>query len=69
MPWSDETRTRFESIRAQWTQARSGWMAPQPPDRALALVQADAFVQQVDGFVDAIEIQICLLYTSPSPRD
>lgn len=58
VPWSDETRTRFDAVRAQWSRARGGWLAAQPTDRAQTLAQADAFVQQVDGFVDAIEIQI-----------
>ena len=58
VPWSEETRTRFDSIRTQWSVARTGWVSAWPPDRARILAQADAFVQQVDGFVDAIEIQI-----------
>jgi len=58
VPWSDETRTRFDGIRARWTEARTGWVSALPPDRARNLAEADAFVQQVDGFVDAIEIQI-----------
>ena len=58
VPWSDETRSRFDGIRAQWAIARTDWVSALPPDRAQTLAQADAFVQQVDGFVDAIEIQI-----------
>ena len=58
VPWSDATRTRFDSIRTQWAQARAQWDSAVPPDRVQALAQADAFVQQVDGFVDAIEVQI-----------
>ena len=58
VPWSDETRTRFDGIRARWAEARTGWVSALPPDRARNLAEADAFVQQVDGFVDAIEIQI-----------
>ena len=59
VPWSDETRARFDAVRAQWAQARGSWVAAPPPaDRAQTLAQADAFVQQVDRFVDAIEIQI-----------
>lgn len=58
VPWSDETRARFDAVRTQWTQARSGWTSPQAPGRAQTLAQADAFVQQVDGFVEAIELQI-----------
>ncbi|EHL20603.1 multi-sensor signal transduction histidine kinase [Acidovorax sp. NO-1] len=58
VPWSDETSARFEAVRSQWAQARSDWMVVPPPSRAQTLAQADAFVQEVDGFVDAIEIQI-----------
>ena len=58
VPWSDETSARFEAIRSQWAQARSDWVVVPPPSRAQTLAQADAFVQEVDGFVDAIEIQI-----------
>ena len=58
VPWSEDTRARFDALRAQWAQARSGWTGPLPPDRAHTLAQADAFVQQVDGFVEAIELQI-----------
>ena len=58
VPWSDETRTRFDGIRARWAEARTGWVSALPPDRARNLAEADAFVQQVDGFVDAIESQI-----------
>jgi len=58
VPWSEETRTRFDGIRVQWAVARTGWVSALPPDRAQTLAQADAFVQQVDGFVDAIELQI-----------
>ena len=58
VPWSNETSARFEAIRSQWAQARSDWVVAPPPSRAQTLAQADAFVQEVDGFVDAIEIQI-----------
>ncbi len=58
VPWSDDTRHRFDAVRAQWTAARTGWVSAPPTERAQTLAQADAFVQQVDGFVDAIEIQI-----------
>ena len=58
VPWSDETRARFGSIRAQWAVARADWASAQPSDATKMLAQADAFVQQVDGFVEAIEIQI-----------
>lgn len=58
VPWSDETRTLFDAIRARWAQARTDWVGPLPPDRAATLAQADEFVREVDAFVDAIELQI-----------
>ena len=40
VPWSDETRSRFEAIRTQWAQARSGWVTAEgsssPPSGARA---------------------------------
>ncbi|CAN7194615.1 type IV pili methyl-accepting chemotaxis transducer N-terminal domain-containing protein [Acidovorax sp. LjRoot129] len=58
VPWSKDTRARFDAVRAQWAAARTGWTGAQPPERAQTLAQADAFVRQVDAFVDAIELQI-----------
>ena len=58
VPWSEETRSLFDAVRAEWMSARAGWVGASPPSRAQTLVQADAFVQQVDGFVEAIERQI-----------
>lgn len=58
VPWSEETRTRFDDIRAQWAVARTAWSSARPPDRAQILADADVFVLQVDGFVEAIEVQI-----------
>ena len=58
VPWSDDTRHRFDAVRAQWAAARTDWASTPPTARAQTLAQADAFVQQVDGFVDAIEVQI-----------
>ena len=39
VPWSEDTRARFDALRAQWAQARSGWTGPLPPDRAHTLAQ------------------------------
>ncbi|WP_422845030.1 type IV pili methyl-accepting chemotaxis transducer N-terminal domain-containing protein [Acidovorax sp. M2(2025)] len=58
VPWSAETRTRFDAVRNQWAGARAGFTSGRAQDRAGALAQADDFVRQVDGFVEAIEIQI-----------
>ncbi len=58
VPWGDDTRTRFERIRNTWLGLRTEWSLGLPPDRARSLAQADRFVQQVDGFVEAIEVQI-----------
>ena len=58
VPWSDETRERFDAVRHRWSEARAGFVSGRAADRAQALAQADAFVTQVDGFVEAIELQI-----------
>ena len=58
VPWSDETRPRFEAIRAEWAALHRQWMQEPRPDRAQALAQADHFVTQVDQFVETIEVQI-----------
>ena len=58
VPWEADTRARFEDIRATWGDLRNEWAIGLPPDRARSLAQADSFVHKVDGFVEAIEIQI-----------
>ena len=58
VPWSEDTRARFDTVRAQWAQARSGWASQEPQGRDHTLAQADVFVHQVDSFVEAIELQI-----------
>ena len=58
VPWGADTRARFEEVRTTWAALRKEWAAGLPPDRARSLAQADSLVQKVDGFVEAIEIQI-----------
>ena len=58
VPWSHETHTRFDNIRAQWAVLRTAWNGAAQPERTRVLADADAFVAEVDGFVEAIEIQI-----------
>lgn len=58
VPWGADTRARFEEIRTTWGGLRKEWAVGLPPDRARSLAQADSFVHKVDGFVEAIEIQI-----------
>lgn len=58
VPWGADTRARFEEIRSTWAALRKEGAIGLPPDRARSVAQADSFVQKVDGFVEAIEIQI-----------
>lgn len=58
VPWSEDTRSRFDSIRTAWASVHGQWLGAQRPGAAALLVQADAFVQRMDGFVDAIEVEI-----------
>ena len=59
VPWSDDTRARYASIGQQWRAMQQAWHAV-PPHAAMAadVERADAFVAQVDGFVEAIETQL-----------
>lgn len=54
VPWSDESNTSFDAVRADWTSLRQQWFGSDGP-RAQALQQADAFVARIDNFVAAIE--------------
>jgi two-component system, NarL family, nitrate/nitrite sensor histidine kinase NarX len=56
VPWSADTRERFEEVRRQWQALRGRWLAPVP--QLTLRTDADAFVEQVDGLVVAIETQI-----------
>lgn len=56
VPWSAETRARFDQVRAAWEALRGRWLRPvQPADLP---VQSASFVARIDGFVAAIEAQI-----------
>jgi len=48
VPWSPETRERYEQVRAGWPALRAHWSA----------AGADALVLQVNDFVESIETQI-----------
>ena len=58
VPWSDEASQRFQGIHSAWGLARAQWLSAAPPQPAAVVVQADALVQHVDGFVGAIEVEI-----------
>lgn len=58
VPWNDASRSRFDAICAEWAGLQSQWTQADRPDRARVLAQADHFVQQVDQFVETIEVQI-----------
>ncbi len=56
VPWSGDSRERFEEVRLHWDALRSRWLA-QPAPQGLR-DDADAFALRVDGLVAAIEAQI-----------
>lgn len=58
VPWNDASRSRFDAICAEWAGLQRQWTQADRPDRAQVLAQADHFVQQVDQFVETIEVQI-----------
>ncbi len=59
VPWNDETRAQYGHIRAQWLalQAESALNLP-ADDGAAAVARGDAFVSEIDDFVQAIEWRI-----------
>ncbi len=57
VPWSDATRAHYHEIVREWRALRADWSA-QPPGRREALQRGDAFVTELDAFVQAIEVQI-----------
>lgn len=57
VPWSDATREHYAGIVREWRSIHAQWRT-QPPSREAALARGDAFVTELDGFVEAIEVQI-----------
>ena len=57
VPWSQATREHYTAIAQEWQTIRAQWRA-QPPTPGQALARGDAFVTELDGFVQAIEVQI-----------
>jgi len=57
VPWSDATRAHYTGIVRQWQAIRGEWRAA-PPTREQAVARGDAFVTELDGFVEDIEVQI-----------
>ena len=58
VPWSDDTRARFEDVRSQWTTVRDEWLAREAPPVPVLVARADAMAEVMNSFVDAIEVQI-----------
>ena len=58
VPWSPATQERYAHVTQRWQAMQDVWKAGHPAGGAEAVAQADAFVREVDGFVEAIEVQI-----------
>ena len=58
VPWSSETRTRYEHLRSEWQSIRQQWSGPHPPSATESVARGDAYVSEIDDFVGAIEVQI-----------
>ncbi|MGD9773833.1 type IV pili methyl-accepting chemotaxis transducer N-terminal domain-containing protein [Diaphorobacter sp.] len=58
VPWSDETRARYGDIQRQWLALQQQSASTHPGSAAATLDRSDAFVREIDGFVEAIEVQI-----------
>ena len=53
VPWSDEVRSRFDTVQRQWEALRAAWTTPAAA--ALVTPRTKAFVDAVDQLVTAIE--------------
>jgi len=59
VPWSADTRERYRSINVQWQRIRQEWRQAEAGEgTAAAMARSDAFVQELDGFAQSIELQI-----------
>jgi two-component system nitrate/nitrite sensor histidine kinase NarX len=58
VPHDAASRAAFAEVQRGWQALEPRWLGASPPPPALAAVQAEAFVAQVDGFVTAIESQL-----------
>ncbi len=58
VPWDETTLALYDGILDQWHALQRDWRAGPATSTADAVARGDAFVQQVDGFVQAIEFQI-----------
>jgi len=55
VPWNEDTRARFESLRTSWQDLRGEWGTHPRRDEASLTRDVDAFVVQMDALVMAIE--------------
>lgn len=58
VPWSDETRARYERLVDEWQAIRQEWNSPMILDSRAAVARGDAYVSEIDDFVGTIELQI-----------
>jgi two-component system nitrate/nitrite sensor histidine kinase NarX len=56
VPVTGVTRERFDAVRARWQELRVRWAATPAPEAAQLRADAGRFVEQIDAFVDAIEV-------------
>jgi two-component system nitrate/nitrite sensor histidine kinase NarX len=58
VPHDDASKAAFEEVQRRWQGLQPLWLASPRPEPAQVAVQAEAFVQQIDAFVTAIESQL-----------
>jgi two-component system, NarL family, nitrate/nitrite sensor histidine kinase NarX len=58
VPWTEDSRRRFDQVRARWADLRESWLGDGARPLPDATRDADEFVAMIDGFVGAIEGQI-----------
>lgn len=61
VPRDDRSQAAFIDVQQGWTALRVSWMLRPSPPAATAARQAEAFVERIDAFVSAIELQLARL--------
>lgn len=61
VPEDSRSRAAFEKVQAEWAALRARWLAGHATPSLQTTIEADAFVELIDGFVLAIESELARL--------
>ena len=61
VPRDDRSQAAFADVQRSWQALRGAWAAEPAPAGSAAALQAEVFVERIDAFVSAIELQMARL--------